>query len=136
MSPGGGRKGRTFLPEVSEIMELALAVEAHPAWPMGSLHHSCNLSVLTMSTFGHWFNLSFRVFSAPGIKFASLFPLCPLWIRLPFFGTEMQLSSLMAMNFWPQTQKPWQGLSQQNDSRPETHLKKEKIVCPIGLEIN
>lgn len=53
MSPAGGRQGRTFLAEVPEIMELALAVEVHPFWPMGSLHHSCPHSALTLSTFWH-----------------------------------------------------------------------------------
>lgn len=51
--PAGGRQGRTFLAEVPEIMELALAVEVHPAWPMDSLHHSCPHSALTLSLIWH-----------------------------------------------------------------------------------
>lgn len=132
MSPARGRQGRTFLAGVPQIMALALAGEIHPVWPMGSLHHSCPHSALTLSTFWHWFNPSFQVFST-SLALIFCFSLCPLWIRLPFFGTEMQLSSLKTMNFCPQTQKPWQRLSQQNYSRPEIHLKKEKIICPIGF---
>lgn len=53
MSPARGRQGRTFLAGVPQIMALALAGEVHPVWPMGSLHHSCPHSALTLSTFWH-----------------------------------------------------------------------------------
>lgn len=77
MLPAGGRQGRTFLAEVPEIMELALAVEVHPAWPMDSLHHSCPHSALTLSLIWHWFNSSFQVFSTPGINCCFSLPLMP-----------------------------------------------------------
>lgn len=66
----------------------------------------------------------FSPFLLLAVIFVSLFSLCPRWIRLLFCATEMQQSSLKAVNFWPQTQKPmtWR-LRQQNDSKPEAHLK-------------
>lgn len=65
----GSSQVMTCSAEAPEIVGQSLVVEVPPVWPMGSLHHACPHSALTLSTFRHWFNPSFQSFSTPGSNF-------------------------------------------------------------------